>query len=144
MLKVDINNLKIFGYHGCFDVEKIHGQFFNINISYLLSDKVENNDTRKTFLRGGIGIHSRLKAPAPFVNFFRVFTPAEKMDDPGSEEGEEQSGIEKPSPYVRKRNRHPLHYMPLSKIVRFVSVQGALQNLSKELTEWVKDWQIMM
>ena len=45
MLKVDINNLKIFGYHGCFDVEKIHGQFFNINISYLLSDKVENNDS---------------------------------------------------------------------------------------------------
>ena len=44
MLKVDINNLKIFGYHGCFDVEKIHGQFFNINISYLL-DKVENNDS---------------------------------------------------------------------------------------------------
>ena len=45
MLKVDINNLKIFGYHGCFDVEKIHGQFFNLNISYLLSDKVENNDS---------------------------------------------------------------------------------------------------
>jgi len=45
MLKVDINNLKIFGYHGCFDVEKIHGQFFNINISYLLLDKVENNDS---------------------------------------------------------------------------------------------------
>ena len=45
MLKVNINNLKIFGYHGCFDVEKIHGQFFNINISYLLSDKVENNDS---------------------------------------------------------------------------------------------------
>ena len=45
MLKVDINNLKIFGYHGCFDVEKIHGQFFNINISYLLSDNVENNDS---------------------------------------------------------------------------------------------------
>ena len=45
MLKVDINNLKIFGYHGCFDVEKIHGQFFNINVSYLLSDKVENNDS---------------------------------------------------------------------------------------------------
>ena len=45
MLKVDINNLKIFGYHGCFDVEKIHGQYFNINISYLLSDKVENNDS---------------------------------------------------------------------------------------------------
>ena len=44
MLKVDINNLKIFGYHGCFDVEKYMDNF-NINISYLLSDKVENNDS---------------------------------------------------------------------------------------------------
>ncbi len=48
MLKVDVKNLKIFGYHGCFDIEKIHGQFFNINVSYLLPDKDETNDSLDT------------------------------------------------------------------------------------------------
>ncbi len=45
MLKVNINNLKVFGYHGCYDIEKKYGQFFIINIDYFLINSNKNSDS---------------------------------------------------------------------------------------------------
>jgi len=44
MFEVKIKNFEVFGYHGCYDIEKKNGQFFKIDIIYTLSNLSNSND----------------------------------------------------------------------------------------------------
>ena len=44
MHKILISNLKIYGYHGVYEIERKNGQFFLLNISYSTSIKIDDDN----------------------------------------------------------------------------------------------------
>ena len=40
--RYNINNLKLFGYHGVYDKEKKNGQFFLVNVEFEVNYEIEN------------------------------------------------------------------------------------------------------
>ena len=46
--KIKIDDLKIFGYHGCFNEEKEKGQYFHIDLEVILKNNLYDDDLTST------------------------------------------------------------------------------------------------